>query len=747
MRKKTFVNLVRSHAGRTPLAAIFLGVLVVLASYTAYTQDQSKAGTSSELTSQSPFPSPASAGAPAITKLARFAYLFENSDIVAYTVNPATSQLRAVGSIPLQSVATDFSATVQANKFLYVPSGAMVGSPINGYHINPSTGLLTSLAGAPFASSTGAAGLSFTKDGRFAFGGGSFYGSTQVESFSVNTTSGALSSLATYASGNPPCGQAITPSSSFLYVPNYNSPGTIYGYSVDVTTGALTALVGSPFSGHPFNCGAFAHQTGKFLFVMDSGTGSGAQVSVYAINSTTGALTEVSGSPFFASGALYTGAFATDPTGKFLYGAVGPSNNGGAPGILVGYSINLTTGALTPVPGSPYTVGDLATGVSIDPSGKFLYSTDSSSSGPVGFVFSIDGSTGALTRIDQQGIRGASGNTGALVTGTKAVQYSPRFAYVTNQTDQSISEYTINDTTGALTAVIGSPLSDGNGPQVVAATPNGKFVFTGNSNGSISEYKVDPTTGSLTLVTGSPLKGLGNPVSLVVDPKSKFLLVADQTSKTLSSYTISGTGVLKLKKSASVSVSPTVVALDPTGERALVAAGTSTLYYFTINADGSIGSSSSYNAGNLPVASSIDPTSQYLFQVNNAENTVDVYTLLNTGVQSGAPVYATGNSPSAVLAEPSGRYVYVANSADNAVSGYSLDNSSGVLTPIAGTFPTGSGPDSLAASNDGKYLYAVCKNSGTVSIFIINSDGTLTVAGSATTGTAPTSITTVGTYK
>jgi 6-phosphogluconolactonase len=60
-----------------------------------------------------------------------------------------------------------------------------------------------------------------------------------------------------------------------------------------------------------------------------------------------------------------------------------------------------------------------------------------------------------------------------------------------------------------------------------------------------------------------------------------------------------------------------------------------------------------------------------------------------------------------------------------------------VLTPITGSFNTGSGPASLAASNDGKYLYAVNKGSGTVSIFTINSDGTLTAASSANTATGP----------
>jgi len=459
---------------------------------------------------------------------------------------------------------------------------------------------------------------------------------------------------------------------------------------------------------------------------------------VYSINQTTGALAEIPGSPFAGGGFNYSDFFATDPTGRFLYVAVGPS-------ALLGYSVNLTSGALTPVPGSPYLV-NYPTSLLVDPTGKFLYLSNIGS-GPTAYTFSINSSTGALTQIQQLGIQGAGGYFGALAYGTAPVLYTPSFAYVTNQTGKSISEFTITDSNGALTAVSGSPLADSNGPQVVAASPNGKFVYTGNSNGSISEYKITATIGALTKITGSPIKGLANPVSLVVDPTSTFLLVADQTNQTLSSYTINAAnGALTLLSSAATGFPPSAVALDPTGAQALVT-GVNSVDYFPISLNGTIGIRSSYNGGATATALSIDPTSQYLFQANTVGPVLAVYTLLETGVQNGALYYTPGNGPSAVLAEPSGRFVYVANSADGTISAYSLNNPTGVLTPITGTFTAGAGPDSLAASNDGTYLYAVNNGSGTVSIFIINNDGTLTAAGSATTSTGPTSIATVGTYK
>ena len=680
----------------------------------------------------------------------RFAYVANSTGILAYTVNPVTTQFRAIESVPVSGYSGGNTSIAPSNKFLYLPIGTAVGSPINGYGINATTGVLTVLPGSPFASTTGAQQLLFTTDGKFAFSAGTFNGSTQVEAFSADTTTGALTSLGTQPSGNPPCLASLTPSNKFFYATSYESAGTIYGYGVNTTTGALTPLAGSPFSGHAHNCGAFVHPSGKFFFTVNESVGtSGATVSVYAINATTGALTEVTGSPFAGGGLNYDDLFASDPAGKFLYVAVGPSVNNPGPGVLLAYSVNQTTGALTPVSGSSYSVGEYTGALTMDPTGKYLYVGDIyiGGPGPANYVFSVNSSTGALTQISTQGPGYDSDYAISLGTGTAPVVYTPSFAYVTNQTSKSISEFTITDATGALTAVAGSPLADSNGPQVVAASANGKFVYTGNSNGTISEYKITATTGALTLITGSPIKGLGDPVSLAIDPTSSFLLVADHTNKSLLSYAINpNTGVLTLQSTSAAMVSfPTAMTLSPLGTYAYTFLGSNEFYGFAVGSTGFTGSYFDYLLGVQLGAASIDPSSQYMY-VTDPNYGVCRQGIGINGLGLGEGCYSAGNGPSAVLAEPSGRFVYVANSTDGTISAYSLANSTGVLTST-GTFNIGSGPDSLAASNDGKYLYAVNNGSGTVSIFTINNDGTLTAAGSAITATGPTSIATVGTYK
>ena len=79
---------------------------------------------------------------------------------------------------------------------------------------------------------------------------------------------------------------------------------------------------------------------------------------------------------------------------------------------------------------------------------------------------------------------GSSGGT----TGT------PKFAYVSNYNSGgagSISAFTVDSSTGALTAVSGSPFSSGagNGPVGIVADSAGNFVFVANEGGGVSSFR------------------------------------------------------------------------------------------------------------------------------------------------------------------------------------------------------------------------------------------------------------------
>jgi 6-phosphogluconolactonase (cycloisomerase 2 family) len=149
----------------------------------------------------------------------------------------------------------------------------------------------------------------------------------------------------------------------------------------------------------------------------------GGNVSAYTINASTGTLTQIdcgggagcNGKNFLAGSS--PNSITVDPSGRFAYVA----NFGG--GDVSAYTINASTGALTAIDADTitggiqnFTAGSNPISVTVDPSGEYAYVVNQF--GPPGTVsaYTIDGSTGALTQID---CGGGTGCTGAnFVAGT-----------------------------------------------------------------------------------------------------------------------------------------------------------------------------------------------------------------------------------------------------------------------------------------------------------------------------------------
>jgi 6-phosphogluconolactonase len=92
--------------------------------------------------------------------------------------------------------------------------------------------------------------------------------------------------------------------------------------------------------------------------------------------------------------------------------------------------------------------------------------------------------------------------------------------------------------------ITGSPFSAGQTPKFVTLHPSGAFAYVLNqSSDTISAFAVDSTTGALSPVPGSPftiLDGVG-PVAASVDPLGKTLYVVNQSSNSMSIFAIDAT--------------------------------------------------------------------------------------------------------------------------------------------------------------------------------------------------------------
>jgi 6-phosphogluconolactonase (cycloisomerase 2 family) len=345
-----------------------------------------------------------------------------------------------------------------------------------------------------------------------------------------------------------------------------------------------------------------------------------------------------------ATGGVGPTALAVDPTGKFAYVA-----NEGCPDAFASsvsmYTINLSSGLLTSV-AQPVTTGDFgADSVAVDSSGKFVYVAN-----------------------------WGEGNTAG-----------------------SVSMYTIKPDSGALTftgtivAPCAPPPSPGScAPWSLALHPSGKFSYVANEGGftptSVSMYAINATTGVLPL-TGT-VAADGRAVSVVVDPSGKFADAADggenggSKGVNVSMYTIDATtGVLTSIGTITAGLSPTSIAIHPTGKFAYVVSPDSNdISMYAMNTTtGNLTSIGTLAAVAGPIV--IHPSGKFAYVTSSGG--VSVYTIdTTTGALTFAGTTGVGSSPDSITIHPSGKFAYGTNSRSNDVSIYSIDAATGSLTLI-----------------------------------------------------------------
>ena len=301
------------------------------------------------------------------------------------------------------------------------------------------------------------------------------------------------------------------------------SGNKVTAFSVDSSNGTLN-LVDTRSEGTLSSpTGIEVDSTGANLYVTNSGNGGTAAISVYNINTSTGALTSAG-----------TVAAAASPSGIAISADnlhVYAAGTSGGTGQLRAFSIG-SAGALSVVSGSPFSVGTTPKGVAVDPKGRFVFVANNVS-GTIS-VFQRDATTGNLTT-------GALQATGSQPQGL-AVDPGGRWLYVANLGATQLSAYSIHQTTGALTLVEAKALT--NAPYDVTVDPRGTHVYAVfNGSNQIASYQINSSTGALTELSGSPWSTGLEPTAVRVDGAGRFLYVANKQSNTLSIFSITS-GVL-----------------------------------------------------------------------------------------------------------------------------------------------------------------------------------------------------------
>jgi 6-phosphogluconolactonase len=309
-----------------------------------------------------------------------------------------------------------------------------------------------------------------------------------VQGASLSTT-GTFSALSGYTPPAVTVGgdtrDMVIADKQFLYFPQ-GTPSVVQGYSINHTTGALTAIPGSPF---PTSGGdtIIADHLGRFIFISNSASG---EVSAFQIDATTGKLTQSQGSPFTAFNVVSGYNLAVDGASKYLYISQG---NASLP--TAGFSFDQSSGALTPIAGSPFSIG--VAGVRAESTGLYLVGASGLESDNHLYVFSIESGTGVPFPVPNSPFPTTYAPYNIAVSPVAAFVYN--FGTDSTGVLQVPEGFSLDLTSGALSELSDSPFTSLPAVPVCRFEQTGTEMFCPGATGTtFSVFGANSTTGALT---------------------------------------------------------------------------------------------------------------------------------------------------------------------------------------------------------------------------------------------------------
>ena len=313
-------------------------------------------------------------------------------------------------------------------------------------------------------------------------------------------------------------------------------------------------------------------------------------------------------------------------------------------------------------------------------------------------VYRANPSTGVLSFLSNVN----AGNTPYAV----AVSPNGLYAYVTNQMGGTVSSYSIDNVTGAVSLIpLSSPGS--NNASGIAMDRLGRFIWVANYGYStLSTFSIG-ANGVLAPV-GSPMATTSSayPYAITAHPTMDFVYVAHQSNYNyaVTVYSVNpATGALTLLQTLTNAItSPSGIVIDPSGRFAYAISQNGGISAFAINAStGLLTTIGSVGTGGATFAIAVNPNGQYLYVTNGSSSSNVVVFAINqiTGALTavGSP-YSAGNNPRGVTVNAAGTYLYVTNYSSNDVSAFSISGGGGTLISLGATVATGSQPQGIAVT-------------------------------------------------
>jgi len=296
--------------------------------------------------------------------------------------------------------------------------------------------------------------------------------------------------------------------------------------------------------------------------------------------------------------------------------------------------------------------------------------------------------------------------SGCLGSSSSSTAPTLAFLYVVGQGDNSIHAFD-EKSTGDLSGVAVPSFATIPRPVSIALHPSRNFLYVPNqTSNTVSGFTVDHTAGVLTPIgtalSPTPVCNPGvcsNPIGIAVNSGGQFLFVLNQGSA-----------------SPAVPASISVFNIDQT--RGLLSPISGSPFAFA-----------SLSAPN-PQFLAISPTQGFLYVSNGTAGNISAFAIGASGAltELGSPVSLGAGAVAAGLAiDPKGQFLYAADSANNKIASFNV--AGGPLAPV-GSFPAGTKPVAVTVDNTSSFVYAANQGSNDVSAFTTASGALTQVAGS-----------------
>jgi 6-phosphogluconolactonase (cycloisomerase 2 family) len=296
--------------------------------------------------------------------------------------------------------------------------------------------------------------------------------------------------------------------------------------------------------------------------------------------------------------------------------------------------------------------------------------------------------------------------SGCLGSSSSSTAPTLAFLYVVGQGDNSIHAFD-EKSTGDLSGVAVPSFATIPRPVSIALHPSRNFLYVPNqTSNTVSGFTIDHTSGVLTPIgtalAPTPVCNPGvcsNPIGIAVNSGGQFLFVLNQGSA-----------------SPAVPASISVFNIDQT--RGLLSPISGSPFAFA-----------SLSAPN-PQFLAISPTQGFLYVSNGTAGNISAFAIGASGAltELGSPVSLGAGAVAAGLAiDPKGQFLYAADSANNKIASFNV--AGGPLAAV-GSFPAGTKPVAVTVDNTSSFVYAANQGSNDVSAFTTASGALTQVAGS-----------------